>query len=123
MILNAMALMSENPVASKKKSLGGKMRGRQDRSLKWTSPSANDNSPSRTVAGEGVVQCLHFLASELEQLVFPESAADVMRVASALQARIDADGHCPSAKVVGKATHERSVSTNVMAPNASSPKA
>jgi len=91
MILNAMALMSENPVTSKKILLGDNMRGRPSPNVRWTSQTANDNAPTRTVAGEGVVQCLRFLASELEELSFSESALDVLKVACALQVYIDAD--------------------------------
>ncbi len=69
------------------------MRSRQNHAAKWTNYTANDNAPSRTIAGEGVVQCLHFLASELEHLAFSASAADVLNAAIALQATIDANRH------------------------------
>jgi len=101
-----------------KKSLGGKMLGRQSPDLDVTSQSANDNSPSRTVAGEGVVQCLHFLARELENLAFPASAADVLSAAFALQAAIDASRHPSATGHGGNAPPDRTIAVNALAPTA-----
>ncbi len=115
LILSTMALISENPMMSKKKSLGGKMRGRRSPDLDLNSQSANDNSPSRAVAGEGVVQCLHFLARELDNLAFPASAADVLSAAYALQAAIDASRHTAAA---GHAAPDRAITISALAPTA-----
>ncbi len=101
---------------SKETSLGGKMLGQKTRITKWMTHSVNDNAPTRTVRGEGVVQCLHFLASELEHLAFGASALNVLHAAVVLQAELDADRHRQLVSLGAKGVTERNASPTAMVP-------
>ena len=61
----------------------------RETSQKSVTESANDNEAFGFAAGEGVVHCLHFLATEAENLGYTASA-EICLAAFALQAEIEA---------------------------------
>ncbi len=89
------------------------MLGRRDRTKVCKAQSANDNEAFGFAAGEGVVHCLHFLASEAEHLGYA-SAAEISLAAFALQAEIQADREA-SDRVGGKIRPQTEGGTTIVA--------
>jgi hypothetical protein len=93
------------------------MSGRHDGDENWTGETANDNEPCRTVAAEGVVQCLQFLANEAEYLGYDTACRDILRAAFSLQAEINAERTNGVAASKGLTAIER-MAPAVLAPTA-----